>query len=301
MTIPRYNPEVPQAYPNTGSLSQPSFLTNFTLLNQFFGTDHIPFAASIVSMNNNAVTTTIISDNHLLTSGGTITIYVPLEGGYLVESNLPKKVSGINGTGPYTVTVIDEDTFTIPLNSSGFTPYIQDGYWTTSSNTYPYGQHKLFDYPIPQTQDPNSIAPAASVYTKQAPDRITSEMINMVTQLFFQNGNAASNVTQLIGHQFKIGTPAGHFGFKTPFNIILNFGEISLADPVTGLQVASLTVTFPISYTANCFSVIMFSISPNPVREFASVVGLNSFLATGGFAGQGSSGIFKFYYLAIGR
>jgi len=64
--------------------------------------------------------------------------------------------------------------------------------------------------------DPNKVAPVSSVYTKGTPP-----------ELFFQNGDLASNVIQLTSalvNDGSNGTVAAEYTVTTPFGMVLKFG-----------------------------------------------------------------------------
>lgn len=225
-----YNPATPQA-PDIPSDSQDDFLTNFDLLNQFFGVDHIAFGTTVTSATN-ANPCVCKAVLHGLANGNTIHI---AHFGSLVGDII--QLWNING-GPYTVTVIDADTFSINADASANPPYLENT-GAFECDQFNYGFHKQVTFPNVLSVGPNNSpprgAPASAFYTK---------LVEMLPQLFFQNG--VNQEQQLTGIQFK--QDGDGMGFVTPWGLILNFGPIAVSSTFK-------TFKFSVPYTSSVWSI----------------------------------------------
>lgn len=242
MTIPPYNPRNPLPF-NIPADSQADLLGNFQALDSYFGVDHVPFGNSIESATS-ANPCAIKSTNHGLTSGNTV--FIDALKGLLfgVES-----LWTINGNS-YTATVVDGDNFTINVNTTAQNPYIANS-GCFSCATLPYGYHKKVSLLAPLPSDPGLTSPQTSVYTKFLNAKDTEP------ELFFQNGTTAALVKSL-SRQTIVQTSAGR-GVKTPWGIILNFGQV----PCTGV-LATDTFSFPIPFTSTPTTLIATAYEINP-------------------------------------
>lgn len=83
------------------------------------------------------------------------------------------------------------------------------------------GYHTLVQFPDVQLANPNLASPQSSIYTK---------LVSGIPQLFFQNGNLASNAYQLT--QIPVGQTGTDFSTLTPWGIRIQMGS-SLTSPVT--------------------------------------------------------------------
>lgn len=87
--------------------------------------------------------------------------------------------------------------------------------------------------------DPNPTAPQSVLYTKTA---TTGTVPSNTTELFFQNGNLASNVKQLTNLPI-FNTSSSNYGFTTPWGMIVNCGlRTSGVSPIT------FQVSYPVGF-----------------------------------------------------
>lgn len=211
-----YDPGTPLPF-DIPSESQDEFLMNFEELNNQFGVDHIPFGNTITLITNTNPSV-ITSTDHLLVTGNTIK---PSHIAGLSELNVVTPWS-INGTN-YAVTVIDANTFSIPVdttNLTDFPPYIADsGDYLVTTAGFPYGFHKKNTFATTLQSPPNLLSPKSSLFTQSLTNGVTEDII---TQLMFQDGVGNSFIDQLTNSTIIEGD-AG-VGFKTPWGIIINFG-----------------------------------------------------------------------------
>src|SRR5271157_2871472 len=123
MTI--YTPNIPQPsdIPADGELE---LMNNFLALNQVFNVNHVPYAQPItfISPTNPAQ---ITSANHGIPSGLSVTVTINF---LQAPSTLATAING----NTYTVTVIDANTFSIPVNATTLSSYVVGSIaWYTSS------------------------------------------------------------------------------------------------------------------------------------------------------------------------
>lgn len=230
-----FNPGTPQAG-DLPSDSQDEFLTNFEQLNQYFGVDHIPFGNTVqnATVANPCVCT---STNHGLSNGNSINIVH--FGGLVGDIIQPWSING----GPYTVTVINANTFSINVSSIGNPPYLANT-GAFSCTTFPYGFHKKISFSTVLSQGPNNSPPLGNPYSALYP----KEQSNLA-QLFFQDNVGASFEEQLTQLNFVEPDNANGRGVVTPWGVIINFGEINFKS-------SSQTYTFPIPYTSTVWALI---------------------------------------------
>lgn len=101
------------------------------------------------------------------------------------------------------------------------------------------GTHKQVTLGAPLSGDPGKVAPISSLYTKTVSGK---------SQLFFQNGNLASDVEQLSGGP---DSEAGNGWIKFSTGLIMQWGTGNTGGG------SSVVVNFPIVFPANVFSVVM--------------------------------------------
>lgn len=278
-----YNPFIPQP-PDLPSDSQGDLLSNFGLINTFFGVDHVPFGNTIQSatLTNPIVITSPI---HRLTTGNTVTVT-------LLKGLTPEQVIEdwpINGM-TFVVTVVDENTFSLDgSNGTTYPPYI-DNSGDFSSPDIDYGFHLKNFFPQAILADPNRAAPISSYYTKLN--------VNNIPNLFFQNGALASLVKQLSDLTIANETSSGR-GFKTPWGMIINAGM------VRGNSEQFITYNFPTPYTNRVFT-LQLTVKPNrPLLNFGvnpvgEAISLTQFKVQAQRSGQTVLNR-NIYYLAIGQ
>src|SRR5208337_4696378 len=113
-----YNPFIPAPI-DLPSDSQGDILSNFNLINQFFGVDHVAFGSSIKTATN-ASPCKITSPNHTLSTGATVTI---------------SSMTGTTKQGVITPWPLNGNTFTITVSDANH--FTLNGTNTTNLATYP--------------------------------------------------------------------------------------------------------------------------------------------------------------------
>lgn len=225
-----YFPGIPQP-DDIPADSQDEFLINYGTLNNVFGVNHIPFGNTVVSATN-ANPCVITSTNNRLVDGDQVTFYHM----YGINSNgirviWPDTINGVN----FVVTKIvgDDDSFSIPLDTSSYDTYepSSGNYLVTSS--YPYGYHTLINLLQPIANNPNLNSPNSSLFSKQITDIFPRTIIPIPlisNELFFQNNN--SSTYQLTNNNLKRNTLS--YSFISPWGIIINmFPVISVPSNVS--------------------------------------------------------------------
>ncbi len=274
-----YNPGTPQPQ-DIPADSQDEFVSNFGLLNEFFGVDHVPFGTT-VTFATSANPCVCTAPNHGLTTGNTINIK---HFGSLVGDVI--KLWAING-GPYTVTVIDANTFSINANSSAEPEYLANT-GAFSCVQFKYGYHTKTYFPSVLSQGPNTSPPRGSPYSAYY-----SKTQKNVAELFFQNGVGKSFEHQMTNLDFvEVSTETGK-GIITPWGIIINMGQIHIGG-------TPRTITFPIPYKNAVWSIIGIG-----QRSNVFLVGKGQYVATGLATFDAREGIvlaakFPVWYFAIG-
>lgn len=217
-----YFPSIPQP-DDIPADSQDEFLTNYGTLNEEFGINHIPFGNTVTSatLANPSVITSV---NHRLITGDTVTFYHM----FGINTNVgripwPDTINGVN----FAITKIDDDSFSIPLDTSSFDPYeaSSGNYLVTSA--YSYGFHTKLNIPNALLNSPNLVSPKSSIYTKVIEKtyvrgkfpNFTNEVISSI-ELFFQNANSGEK--QLTNNNM-IPKFQGTQGLTLPWGVILNF------------------------------------------------------------------------------
>ena len=285
-----YNPRIPQPE-DLPSDSQEDIVSNFQLLNQYFGRDHIPFGNSIENATS-AMPIVITSTNHRLATGNTVTV-ANMEGTNPVGE---KELWPINGNS-FTVTVIDANTFSLDGSNGTTFPAYNANSGDFSSTDLPYGFHLQNTFPNPQSGAPNRPSPRSAYYTKNVEQIIDKIPVNFA-QLFFQNGMTATDEVQLTKLPEFVRTANG-VGFKTPWGWIINIGQ------VVAFTVSFTTYAFPLPYSTVVYS---FTASKGQIRQqtgggtksiAAQALNLTQFQCryTQNSGGDGSA---YMYYMAIG-
>jgi hypothetical protein len=248
-----YNPGTPQP-PDIPNESQDDFLMNFEIINSSFGVDHVAFG-NTVTFATSANPCVCTSPNHGLQSGNTVNIvhFCSLIGDVLVPWS-------ING-GPYTVTVIDANTFSMAVNASTQAPYFPNSGAFYSPN-FNYGFHKKNFFPDVLSQGPNTSpprgAPYSAYYSKSQEYIDPKDMIKkFAAQLWFQNNVGASFEKQLTDLPIVSTSNTNGKGVLTPWGIKINFGELSLTT-------SSQTFDLPIPFVSTFFSIVGSILLPNP-------------------------------------
>ena len=253
MSGPIYDQGTPQAV-DTGADTQPEFLTNFQLLNQYFSNDHVQFGNSVeIAYNTNPML--IQATNHGLQTGDTITIY-NLKGGPPESPTLWP----INGN-TYTITFFNQVGFTIPVdatNLSIYPPYIFfSGNYT--STVYNYGFHKKTTLNNVLDAPPSNPLSGSAYYSKSL-----NNVANIGgVELFYNN---AATEDQITSFQQTVGVGSG---FKTPWGTIINYGQFT--SPFVDVGGTSGSFKFPVPY--NTFGSVILS----PVYSRSSYTALSRF------------------------
>jgi hypothetical protein len=287
-----YNPGTPQP-PDIPNESQDDFLMNFEIINSSFGVDHVAFG-NTVTFATSANPCVCTSPNHGLQSGNTVNIvhFCSLIGDVLVPWS-------ING-GPYTVTVIDANTFSMAVNASTQAPYFPNS-GAFSSTNFNYGFHKKNFFPDVLSQGPNTSpprgAPYSAYYSKSQEYIDPKDMIKKFSaQLWFQNNVGASFEKQLTNLPIVSTSNTNGKGIVTPWGLIINFGQIS------PLFLASPPIDFPIPFKSAVWSMVAGPITGNldtvSAATQVNVVGLTQFQAR--VSSNNFTALTPVYYLAIG-
>jgi len=287
-----FDPSAPQPT-DIPAENQDTFLLNFETLNSVYGQDHIPFG-NIIEQATSSNPIIITSPNHRLVTGNTI---VPSHmQGKAVNAPIASWVTNGN---TYTVTVIDENTFSIPVDSSNYPTYIPSSGDFNSANLL-YGYHLQNTFPTPLQDPPNLTSPKSSYYTR-APDNIV--------RLLFQNGKSPSNEVLLTSFfsllqdnkvqllsPFSVETNTGR-GMITPWGFILNFGQVKITSSGT-------VITFPKPFTSVAFSCILTGVRNGPFDITNNNLPAVTNLTIANFTGKNNSLIPDFplivNYFAIG-
>lgn len=243
MTTPLpWNYFIPQAN-DLPAQSQAEIESNFTELNDAFGQDHIPFGNSIVNITNSNPAI-ITSPNHGLPSAGGVNVTVTNVQGIMTQTTPEGNVFTSIILWPisdntYTITYIDANSFSIPVDTSDTTIY-PPYYAVTgdfSSASINYGWHKLLSFPTPRPNDPNKALPITSVYPKAFQNFVNA---------WFQNGLSPLSA---VGLTNLVSTNAAGFGFTTPWGWIVNIGIVvgsvtSLTAPSTPPRIYNFPIPF---------------------------------------------------------
>ena len=263
--------------------SQSEFIINYGDLNSYFGVNHIPFGNAITGLSNTnpAVVT---SPNHGQVTGATVQLN-RVRGLIPGNENIEKYQTVWPVSNPYTITVIDKDTFSLnsfdTSNTATFPPYVvTSGDFSVTTAGYPYGYHTKLSFAVSQ-ETPNLPPPAVSLYP---------QLVASILQLFFQNNNSASAIATLTGCKFAE-TKEGK-GIKTPWGIILNMGQINF----TG---ATVSHDFPMPYVNTPLTFLAYANGTTVVALVANITNNMAFTVSNG--GAINSPAIPGYYICIGK
>lgn len=136
-------------------------------------------------------------------------------------------------------------------NDSAAGIWDEDHYGFNNNNG---GQHQQVTFPF-NIADPNQSSPIASLYTKA---------VSGISQLFFQNGNMASNVVRLTG---TIASPVSNSGTAggSIYTLTLPLGATLYMGQTASIS-GNKTIVFPVGYT----NIITGNCSPNSATGIPS-------------------------------
>jgi len=281
-----YNPNTPQPT-EIPSQSQSRFLTNFTLLNQYFGQDHTP-PGNVITLATNAAPIVITSAGHGLVTGNMVTVY-DLTG---IDGNTPVAWP-INGN-TFTITRISSSRFSLQGSNGTSYPTYLAGTGNFSSPSYLYGYHKQLSAPGPLPSDPTAIVAGGDIYSKiflqpNGNPRFSNP------DFFFQNLSKVVQLTRLFNNAKASSTGGTKWSFVTPWGLIFSTGLINSGP--TG----ATSTNFAIPYTTVNFGVVIGCIKPpSPLVTSVTTTSLTGFSFGARSGNFGGAGNVKTYYLSIG-
>ncbi len=283
------NNPLPQDIPND---SQSVFMDNFETLNNFFGVNHIPFGNSIFSATS-ANPCVIVSENHRLANGENISIFA-LTG--LNDAGVVTDWS-INGNS-YNITLIDDDTFSIPVDTTSEPAYISNsGNFLSNNAGYGYGYHKLINFSKLYPNPASVFAPKSSIFTKNIEYKWPGTLEPITELVSFFKNNANSEV-QLTGFLLQ-GDTFETLGFNLPWNLKVNLGSSEFDDlPAQTFK----DITYKIPYTLYNFGTIITLQRTQSLSSSAdlrvSTSNLTSFRTTRQSTNNNTGRVF--YYISMG-
>lgn len=230
--------------PDIPADGQPEFLSNFGLLNDFFGIDHTPFA-QVITDATSANPCVITSPGHKLTGGMMTPVTMDGEALGVISP------WSINGSA-FTVSNITDDTFEINADTTNEKPYIANtGAFQATQKSY--GFHKQITFGSPNAVDPNLSKTNSSLYTKTITP-IDSELDPYIAA-FFQNDRVdPKQLTDLVVVEEVFNIQNNMKGVKTPWGLTINFGNVV---PFWLTSPSFLTFELAIPYTVAHYSTII--------------------------------------------
>ena len=309
-----YKPSVPR--PNDiHADSQPIFMTNFKQMNDIYGVDHVKFGNTVETATLEPILF-LRSANHGLTSGDTIKFY-NLQGRNSVGQIVPWTINNI----AYVVTVTTVNTFTVPVDSSGFDTYIPSSGSFDVTSAFKYGLHKKLSFPSPLSTNPNRASPISSIYPRSTDETFFSTSITepyknksfqnilkydkkKITNLIWQNNSSSTDSKLLTGIEIDYTVPTiyqnsilNQFSFRTSFGLTFNMGLINLAfdTPV----VFNLKKT----YTTTHFTTVLTRSDPGEVGQNPLLIPQITALGLSSFTAKltSSTKLGNFWFISIGR
>lgn len=268
-----YYPNIPQP-PDIPAESQSGFISDFSVLNQLFSIDHVQLGNSIENASNENPCK-ITSTGHGLSNGNSVTVS-NMRG----EGAAPDELVAWGLAGPYVISNVTTDTFTIPIdttNTDTYPAYVANT-GDFSSASYSYGFHTKLSLPTPIAA-PNLNPPFSTLFST-----ITG------TNPFLNFQNLSSSSKRL--NDIPLTQIATGSGFTTPWGYIINFGQIKCTN-------AGETFSYAVPYTSSVISMVATineSLNLNPLFVFSvSPISLSQFKAVG--PGQGP---ITLWYFSIG-
>lgn len=280
----QYNNNTPQPT-DIPSASQNDFLTNFKILNDIFAKNHVPFG-NLIEHAARGFPTVITSKNHGLVDNDQI-VTSHTRGIYNgVIYPWGDRATQVFGPGPYLVTVIDKDTFSVPEDSSTYIPYKDTLAGDFRVVDRKYGWHTLINFPAPNPPGFTVLGKKSVVYTNVPQERKHA-------QLFFTNSQGTVQLTSLKNDPVNQKNDAGT-GLRTPWGYIINFGIVEFNSDGEEHR-------FPIPYTS---SSTVFSIIACPTKQvptsFFNVEVVSASRFKGYFLAAPIETKAKCFYFAIG-
>lgn len=169
------------------------------------------------------------------------------------------------------------------------------------------GYHKKIFF-FQNNARPDRIAPRATLYPKYVIYNKDTPQQQTISELFYQNGNTAGDERQLVdlilsSSDEHVKQTANGIGFKTPWGLIINMGQVKKQVPPSPTP-----YDWPIPFTTQVYTVIIRGYNPpsapgtNTAEAYTNSVTINSFrlLASGTSLPNGSV-TEKYYYMAIGK
>lgn len=149
--------------------------------------------------------------------------------------------------------------------------------------TYPQGKHKFSEY----------VVQAMSPATSNAEVAEYSRAISGVAQLFLQKANQLAGASDIQMSRVDTGALSANPGYSfLPGGTMIQWGR----DAFTGTALAK-TVTFPIPFTANIFTVYAFPVGFNNIFHGDSETLTDVIISRNTGTGSGQN----FWWLAIGN
>lgn len=171
------------------------------------------------------------------------------------------------------------------------------------------GYHKKIFF-FQNNERPDRIAPRATLYPKYVIYNKDTPQQKTISELFYQNGNTAGDERQLVdlilsSSDQHVKQTAEGIGFKTPWGLIINMGQVE-----KGVPSNFKTYPWPIPFTSVVYTVIIsafegafVNIGNTQSEAYTRNVSLASFeiISQGPSGSANFSNTKKFYYMAIGK
>lgn len=171
------------------------------------------------------------------------------------------------------------------------------------------GYHKKLFF-FQNNERPDKISPRATLYPRYITYNKDTPEEKILSELFFQNANTAADERLLVdlflsNEDTYFKRNANGCGFKTPWGLIMNMGQVKKTPPSAVQQ-----YTWPMPYTSIVYTVIISSYTGQFVNlgiykseAFTRNVSLTNFelISQGASSSPDFSNAEKYYYLAIGK
>ncbi len=246
--------------------SQDEFVTNYDILNNIFGVNHIPFTRNITIATNASPCVITITD-HKFTTGEMVQVY-GLKG---TNDEGQERLWSIDGD-TFSITVLTVDTFSIPVDTSTENTYLANtGNVLNTTITNYYGTHKKVSF-AGASLEQGRASPIVTVNPITVKRHIVNNeeiptwKLEDIPELHFQNSTATLLrltgfnpeilvINVQIASEPVIFMDTFLYGFTTPWGLKINFGyRVGFADPVASpTRVFALPKTYS---TDHYFTVI---------------------------------------------